>query len=272
MASSTVERKRFGGTNVRGGPPQPHLRTDRWWLMPLVYIVVLGGFVVYSSYAILIGKNFMLTDGGRHIVSPFYSPCTANICGDEKAPLLGAAFGEVFWLSRIFWMMFPLMFRGTCYYYRKAYYRSFFFSPAACAVAEPRGKYSGERRFPLVLQNIHRFVWFITCLYILMLAYDAVRAYDFNGGFGMSLATVVLTVNLVLLSLYQFSCHSCRHVVGGQINHFSKHPVRYAMWKFISKLNARHGMFAWISLVFVGLCDAYVRMVSAGWFHDPRFF
>ena len=57
-------------------------------------------------------------------------------------------------------LIFPLGFRMTCYYYRKAYYRAFWLSPPACAVAEPHGSYSGETRFPLILQNIHRYFWY----------------------------------------------------------------------------------------------------------------
>ena len=48
----------------------------------------------------------------------------------------------------------------TCYYYRKAYYRAFWLSPPACAVAEPHKKYSGETRLPLILQNVHRYFWY----------------------------------------------------------------------------------------------------------------
>ena len=48
----------------------------------------------------------------------------------------------------------------SCYYYRKAYYRAFWLSPPACAVAEPHGKYTGEQRFPLILNNIHRYFWY----------------------------------------------------------------------------------------------------------------
>jgi hypothetical protein len=50
-------------------------------------------------------------------------------------------------------LIFPLGFRMTCYYYRKAYYRSFWMSPPACAVAEPHKTYTGETRAPLILQN-----------------------------------------------------------------------------------------------------------------------
>ena len=269
MTSSTVARKRFGGTNTRGGPPQPHLRTDRWWAQPLLYVVVLGAFVVYSTYAILIGDNFKVTEGGRHLISPLYSPCTADACGQEG--VFGTFFGPVFWLSRIFWMVFPLSFRATCYYYRKAYYRSFFLSPPACAVAEPMSRYNGERKL-LVVQNTHRLWWYVAVFFIGMLTYDAIRGFNFGGGVGMSLGTLVLVVNVILLALYTFSCHSCRHIVGGRLKHFSKHPFRYRLWTIASKLNARHGSFAWASLVFVGLTDLYIRLVAAGAFNDPRFF
>ena len=57
-------------------------------------------------------------------------------------------------------LIFPLGFRLTCYYYRKAYYRAFWLSPPACAVAEPHKKYTGETRFPLILQNVHRYFWY----------------------------------------------------------------------------------------------------------------
>ena len=41
-------------------------------------------------------------------------------------------------LVRILVAWVPLGFRGTCYYYRKAYYRAFFWDPPACAIEEPR--------------------------------------------------------------------------------------------------------------------------------------
>ena len=61
-------------------------------------------------------------------------------------------------------LIFPLGFRLTCYYYRKAYYRGFWASPPACAVAEPHKKYTGETRFPLILQNIHRYFFYAALL------------------------------------------------------------------------------------------------------------
>jgi hypothetical protein len=88
----------------------------------------------------------------------------------------------------------------------------------------------------------------------------------------MGLGTVMLVLNAALLWLYSLGCHSCRHLVGGRLKHFSRHPVRYRLWTVVSKLNARHMQFAWASLVFVALTDLYVRLVSSGAISDPRFF
>jgi hypothetical protein len=44
------------------------------------------------------------------------------------------------------------------------------------------------------------------------------------------------------------------------------------MWTAVSRLNARHARFAWISLFFVAFTDLYVWLVSAGVLGDPRFF
>ena len=71
---------------------------------------------------------------------------------------------------------------------------------------------------------------------------------------------------------YTLSCHACRHIIGGKLKHFSKHPLRYRYWKFVSKLNPRHGQFAMISLFTVILTDAYIMAVSAGWITDLRIF
>jgi len=82
----------------------------------------------------------------------------------------------------------------------------------------------------------------------------------------------VLVANAVMLSLYTASCHSCRHVIGGRLKHFSRHPVRFRMWGWVSAMNRRHMELAWISLVVVALADVYVRLVASGTITDPRFF
>jgi len=80
-----------------------------------------------------------------------------------------------------------------------------------------------------------------------------------------------MVVNVVMLALYSLSCHACRHVVGGRLKHFSKHPVRYQLWTVVSKLNPKHGNFAMASLFTVILTDFYIMSLSAGWISDLRF-
>ena len=66
--------------------------------------------------------------------------------------------------------------RFTCYYYRGAYYKSFWADPPACAVSEPRKTYLGENSFPLIMQNVHRYFMYLAVLFVIILAYDAFKA------------------------------------------------------------------------------------------------
>ena len=88
----------------------------------------------------------------------------------------------------------------------------------------------------------------------------------------MGLGTLIMLVNVVLLWLYTLSCHSCRHIVGGRLRHFSKHPVRYRLWTLVSKLNAQHAHVRVVSLFSVALVDLYIFLLATGTFDDPRFF
>ena len=85
-------------------------------------------------------------------------------------------------------------------------------------------------------------------------------------------APLILVANVVLIWLYTLSCHSCRHAVGGRLRHFSKHPVRYQLWTWVSKLNASHAQYAWLSLFSVAIADLYVYLLSTGAIEDVRFF
>jgi hypothetical protein len=178
------------------------------------------------------------------------------------------------WSPALLVLIVPLGFRMTCYYYRKAYYRAFWQSPPACAVAEPHGSYSGETRFPLIFQNSHRYFFVLAAIFNIILTWDAILGFRNPAGqWGhMGVGTLVLLINAALLWLYTASCHSCRHIMGGRLKHFSKHPIRYRAWGFVSKLNARHMQLAWVSLFSVALADLYVLLVSANAFSDPRFF
>ena len=79
--------------------------------------------------------------------------------------------------------------------------------------------------------------------------YDVMQAFrDHRRHRAIGLGTLIMLVNVVLLWAYSLSCHSCRHITGGRLKHFSKHPVRYWIWTQVSKLNARHMQLAWMTL------------------------
>jgi hypothetical protein len=231
-------------------------RRDAWWVAPLFQGLGLAVLICYANWAAYQGVNYQV--GGY--LSPLYSP-----------------------LIIIPWFPFPpsflvlgppVLFRATCYYYRKAYYRSYFLDPPACAVSEFRGtSYRGETAFPLILQNLHRYLFFLTLLYLPFLWSDVVRATIFNGRFGIGVGTLVILANTAALTLYSFSCHSARHLIGGSIDCFSSCPLnqtRHGLWKRASLLNARHMLFAWTSFVTVCFADLYVRLVASGVIRDLR--
>ena len=226
-------------------------RKDLWWLEPLVYAIGLGMFIVYATWAAFQGKNY---EWGPYL-SPFYSPLIT-----VKWWNLSPAF-------LILWV--PAGFRATCYYYRKAYYRSFFMDPPACAVSEGCKKYSGETNFPLILQNIHRYFLIGATVLLCFLWSDVIKAFNFNGHFGVGMGTMVLFANTFLLSMYSLSCHSFRHLIGGYKDGF-KCGFQHDSYKGVSCLNEHHMFWAWTSLFMVGFADFYVRMLAMGIWMDIR--
>jgi hypothetical protein len=261
-------------TQTRPPVAAPHLRNDTWWALPATVVLVLGGFMVYSTWAALQNAHYYAAP----YLSPFYSPCLYKSClhptfGTWVLPEISIPlFGLVSPAFLILWG--PGLFRLTCYYYRKAYYRSFWLSPPACAVPDVKG-YTGETRFPLFFQNFHRYAWYVAVVFIVLLTWDALLAFRFptpGGGyqFGVGVGTLVMWINVILLAGYTFSCHSCRHVCGGYVDMFSKAPTRYRVWRLLTRLNERHPMYAWLSLFSVALADLYIRLVSMGIIRDLR--
>jgi hypothetical protein len=245
------------------------LRTDRWWFPPLITFMGLSAWVIYATVRVFMHRWYFVEE--HHYLTPFYSPCLTDRCV-EGSDLFGTPLPS-FWLlpEAALTLPFLLLFRLTCYYYRKAYYRAFWLSPPACAVPDAHEKYTGETRFPLIFQNLHRYAFYAAGIISLINTWDAIRAFHSPGGFGFGLGNIILVGNVVMLWAYTLSCHSCRHIAGGRLKHFSKHPVRYRFWTFVSKLNARHMMLAWITLGTLVLTDFYVMAVAAHWWPDLRF-
>ena len=135
-------------------------------------------------------------------------------------------------------------------------------------MAEPsRLQHPGETKLPLIIQNTHRYFFYIAGIISVINSYDAIVAFHSEtgpGGFGFGLGNVILVGNVIMLWIYTLSCHSCRHVTGGRLKHFSKHPERYCICTQDSRLNTRHKIYAWITLGTLMLTDFYIALVASG--------
>ncbi len=271
-------------------PQAPRLgetkRTDAWWAQSLLTFLGLGAFIVYATWGAFQGNHYFYHGGGADYLSPFYSPVIWDTPGIHSGH---AWFGEApKWLVGLvpFGLFSPALlilwapggFRFTCYYYRGAYYKAFWGDPVSCAVGEPgfRGKkYRGEAKFPLVLQNVHRYFMYLAIAFLFVLAYDAWRGMWFTDPegakrFGIGVGTLVLIINPILLGGYTLGCHSLRHLVGGGLDRIAGRPIREKTYDCVSCLNRGHMRWAWASLFCVAFTDAYIRMCSMGIIHDVR--
>jgi hypothetical protein len=277
-------------------------RTDTWWAGPLATFLGLLAFVIYATVTGLLGTHFEIRQNPNFTgpaVAPYLSPMYSPLIYDShshhswiKADRPSWWPGWLGFSSAVLILGGPVLFRFTCYYYRKAYYRAFWADPPGCAVGEPRKHYLGERYPPLILQNVHRYTLYIATFFLLFLWYDALIAFwwptDRQGAllpsgnfqFGMGLGTLIMLINVILLSGFTLGCNSLRHLVGGRENCFSC-PLHngeltvkssYRAWHFVSRFNERHALWAWCSLISVGFADLYIRLCSMHIWSDPRFF
>lgn len=261
--TAALSRRGFGQT----------ARKDTWWVQPVAVFLGLSAFIVYSTWAAFQGIHYTF---GPYL-SPFYSP---ELFGDSAHAWFGPKPG--WWLPWLPWspafliLWAPAGFRLTCYYYRGAYYKAFWADPPSCTVGEPRSGYRGEHRFPLIIQNIHRYFLYVALVFILILASDAWKAMWFEDpitgqtAFGIGIGTIVLTLNVVFLGGYTLGCHSLRHLVGGYLDRLAGRPVRKTAYACVSCLNRAHMRWAWMSLFWVGFTDLYVRLCSMGIWTDWR--
>ena len=249
-------------------------RRDTWWATPLAVFLGFSTFIVYATWAAFQGEHYTY---GPYL-SPFYSP---ELFGTSPHAWFGPFpnWWPAFLPASPALLILPIPggFRFTCYYYRGAYYKAFWADPPACAVGEPRQGYRGEASFPLILQNIHRYVLYATIAVFAVLVYDAWKAWWFADAagvehFGAGVGTLVLTANVLLLGSYVGGCHSLRHISGGGCDVLSNKPIRKAAHGCSSMFNKRHMLWAWCSLFSVGLSDLYVRLCSMGVLTDWRLF
>jgi hypothetical protein len=262
LGSLPLAGRRFGAT----------ARRDRWWVQPVVVFVLLAAFVVYSTWAAFQGDHYRFGPD----LSPLYSPEIFGTAHSWFGPKPGWWPERLPWSPALLILWAPGGFRLTCYYYRGAYYKAFWADPPACTVGEPRATYLGERSFPLILQNVHRYFLYLALAFLVILAYDVWLALWFEDPatgvtrFGIGVGTLVLALNVVLLGGYTLGCHSLRHLVGGAWDRLSGAPVRRTAYACVSCFNRQHMRWAWASLVWVGFSDIYVRLCATGVWTDLR--
>jgi hypothetical protein len=225
-----------------------------WWLQPAATVGVLTAFGLYSIWVALQGHGYVAP-----YLSPFYSP---------PVSVRGIAISPAFW---VLWA--PLGFRATCYYYRKAYYRSYFLDPVSCMVPERRGRYTGETRLPFIVSNLHRYFLYVAIIVLAFLWKDAIDTFFPGGRFAVHAGSLLFLVNVVLLSGYTFGCHAFRHLAGGNLDCYScarGGMLRARLRQGVGRLTVYHAAWAWLSLFSVGLADVFVRLLGAGVIGDPR--
>jgi len=234
------------------------LRTDAWWIEPAVTAVSLAIFFGWLGVSVFL-------DRWDFEAGPYISPVFE--------PKLFEANNSIFITPALVVLLGPIPFRATCYYYRRAYYRSWFMSPPACAVGDAGRTYKGETAVPFWFNNLHRFAMYGALVFVPILWWGAIRSFYHDGEIGLGLGSVILVVNAYLLMMYTFSCHSLRHWVGGGLDCFSCSKVtrtRKRLWDYVTRWNASHRAFAWISLVWIVFTDVYIRLVANGHITDPN--
>ncbi len=260
-------------------------RTDDWWKGPTAMAAYLGFMIAYSAWRGMMEADFWIFEEfgrssghqtmwieseGSHVLSPLFSPLVIP-GGDGLGSMVPL---ELAWMSpAMFILIFPIGFRATCYYYRKAYYRAFMQQPTGCAVSKPWNEYSGETGL-LLVQNLHRYFMYVALIYLPILSYDIWLSVNFHDAanvhsYGVSIGSLMLLVNLILLTGYTFGCHAFRHVVGGGANEWTTNPMsrlKYRMWRFSTSFNENHRDWALYSLFWVMLADFYIYACT-----DPMF-
>ena len=243
--------------------PPSQVQSAPWWAYSAFFMGIQTLFGIYVMLVVLFDFRNYFADP---YLSVFFSPA-----------LPPATIGAFVLSPGIYIVWSPLLFRASCYYYRKAYHRAFF-APPACSQAPPtmlqRIKYRGEASLPWVFNNLHRFFLYTAIINIAFLLVDFLHAFRQGDGHLMiGVGTIILGVNVVMLSAYTFGCHAFRHLVGGSLDCYScswTARTRRSLWEKVTALNERHGLFALVSLFTVWGADVYVRLYLHGIIFDPR--
>ena len=260
-------------------------RIDKWWTQPLTMGIGLTAALVYTFWRLFIYGTETSTGAslisyeleGSKVMSPIFSP---NVLEWDLFGL--STWDHPEWVNAaILVLWIPFGFRGTCYYMRRVYYRTFFASPVACWVDEPdinkKLGYKGEKRL-FIFNNLHRYFLYAAMIILVVKWWDVTHTMHFHSadyeGYGMSLGTLVMGIEAFLLTMYVTSCHALRHLAGGMLDRWTTgiSRIRGQLFGKISVFNRSHGFWFWTSLVFVFLGDLWVLAVAEGHLSDMVLF
>ena len=237
-------------------------RTDRWWATPLLQGLAFAVILGYATWAAFQNQYYYQAP----YLSPLYSPVLFT---DPTQPARRRSDHAWFGVKPAWWpaflpfspafliLVFPGSFRLTCYYYRKAYYRSYFCGrpPARWAPRCP-ADYNGEtgpahlpEPAPLhaVLRaRLHR------------RSSTTTRSWRSSGrpvrhrrrhAWCCSINAIAARRLHVRLPLLPPPDRRPDRLL---LVRRARRAPRYGVWKKSTWFNARHMLFAWISLFWVG--------------------
>ena len=96
-------------------------RIDKWWSQPMVMGISLILAVLWTLWRVVFFSDHIdYYVKGAHVISPMFSP---NVLQWD----MFSGWNHPSWVNAavlILWI--PFSFRGTCYYMRRVYYRTFF--------------------------------------------------------------------------------------------------------------------------------------------------
>ncbi len=134
-------------------------RRDTWWIQPLVVFLGIDDLPRLLDVGGVPGQSLHVRSVSLTVLLTRKSSATRRTAGSARSRRAWPA-----WLPfspALLILPIPGLFRLTCYYYRGAYYKAFWADPPSCTVGEPRSSYWGENSFPLILQNVHRYMLFL---------------------------------------------------------------------------------------------------------------
>lgn len=209
------------------------LKEPNWRLWSFIIVI---GLAIYLLILFPV-KPF------KGLIDPFYAPTLAIL------PLVG-------------------LFRITCYAYRKDYHRHLFKHPLACTIGSREDSslraYTGETGL-FRIENLHRYFLYGSIAILPFFYYDFYKAVAFSNS--LTLGSVILLINAIIVTVYTFSCHAFRHITAGRIACFScklggKKIKSY--FDIQSYFNRFHEQIAWASLLMFVFVDLYIRALSVG--------